>query len=843
VSLSRFSRRSLLGRPGRTILTVLSIVIGVAAVVSVTILVATTREAYKMMFATVKGRANLEVAALSGASFDESLVEKVAAVEGVEAAVPIVEKLSSMTIGETRVRLQILGIDPQRDKLVRDLDVVDGRMVESGDEVVLESDFARQMQIRVGDTVKMLTPRRLRGESAGSKPMEVVGLVKPKGAAALQQTGMVFMPLARAQLRFTGRGKIDSIQIVTKDGADEAQVQAAIQKLLPAGLEARPPSGAAASLRQTLLSTNQGLVVTTAFSLLLAAFIILNTFLMNVGERRRHLAIMRAIGATRLQVELMLVGEALLLGMIGTVLGIGLGLLTAYGLNRSLSRVLDVTLPALQLSWTPFVWAVVFGFGISVLGALVPAIRAGRVSPLEGMSRVLSQDFTRPPWYWQAAGAIVALVGGALIAAGILGFVPIDITTYAGLAFHLGVVLLFPLVLAPMSHAIATFLAYINQAERALALKQILRHRGRTGLTVGVLFIAGSAGLGMSHSILDNVQDIQDWRATAIIGDYYVRAMIPDMATGQSADLPEELEPEIRAVPGIAYLDRVKLNKAEVGQESAIIIAREFNEPGKLPLDLTEGDPREVRQRLYAGEVVVSTILAQKQKLKTGDHVTLGTVEGEKRFRICGIINEYIAGGLVVYMEWQTAVRELGMTGVDGFVVRAAPGKIRDLEAPLEALARKHGVIVHSQADINANIHRIIRGIDGMLWGLVFLGFVVAAFGVVNTLSMNVLEQTRELGLLRIVAMTRKQVRRTIVVQAMIIGAVGLIPGVLVGYGIAYVMNLAMEPSFGRDIEFHHRPGLMLLTFCGALAITILAAWIPARRAAGIDVATALHYE
>ena len=127
--------------------------------------------------------------------------------------------------------------------------------------------------------------------------------------------------------------------------------------------------------------------------------------------------------------------------------------------------------------------------------------------------------------------------------------------------------------------------------------------------------------------------------------------------------------------------------------------------------------------------------------------------------------------------------------------------------------------------------------------GLLFLAFVVAAFCVVNTLSMNVLEQTRELGLLRIVAMTKRQVRRTILMQAMIIGLMGLVPGVLSGVGVAYVMNLAMEPSFGRPIAFGLHPWLMVSTFVGAMLITLVSALIPAERAAQVNVLEVLRYE
>jgi len=845
LSLRRYSRRALLSRPGRTVLTLLSIVIGVTCVVSVTIVAATTREAYKTMFATVKGRASLEVKAANSGAFSDEIVEKIKQVPGVGTAIGTVEKDSSMSVGSEGkpVRLKVVGVDPETDHLVRDLEVVSGRFVGAGDEIMLEADFAAQMDLKVGDTVRMSTPHSLKGERPGRKPMTVVGFVKSKGAEALLQTGIVFMPLEQAQIRFLKRGQINAVQIVTKHGYDDEQVRKAVAQVLPEGLEVRPPTGSAQMLQQTLLSTNQGLRLTTAFSLLLAGFIILNTFLMNVGERRRDLAITRAIGATRRQLAGMLIGEAFLLGLFGTILGIGAGLLAAHYLNMGLSRLLDVSLPAMQLSAWPFIWAVVFGFVVSFVGALVPALRATRVTPLEGMSRAASEDFSRPPAIYLLIGALLSLVSGLLIYGGTFGYLPIVVPTFAALGLHVGIVLLYPLVLAPLSAAVDSLIVVLSRAERSLALKQLLRHRGRTSLTVGVLFIAGSTGLAMAHSILDNVQDLNDWRDSAIIGDFYVRDMIPDMATGGAADLPPELDEELRKIPGIAHLDRVKFTDGQIGELNVKIIARDFSESARLPLDLREGDPAAVRQQLKNGEVVVSSILKQKLGVMLGDWIELGTETGKKRFRICGVVNEYLVGGLAVYCDWKTAVKELGMTGVDGYAIRAQDGKLEEVEAALAPLCKKYGVLLNSKKDISRNIARMSNGISGLNWGLVVLGFVVSAFGVVNTLSMNVLEQTRELGLLRIVAMTKEQVRRTIVAQALIIGAVGLAPGVLFGYGVAFMMNMAMEPSFGRDIQFHQRPLLILLTFSIGLFITLLAAWIPARRAANVDLATALHYE
>jgi putative ABC transport system permease protein len=861
MSLRRFSQRAMLSRPGRTILTIASIVIGVAAVVSVTIVTATTRESYQVMFAAVRGKTSLEVVAQNTGPIPADLVGKVSALEGVEGAVPLIQRPSSLTKGEQRVRLQIIGIDPDTDKLVRDLELVEGRLLKADDKdkILLEAEFAKYLEFKVGDEIKVLA------RIGGPRPMEVVGLIRMSDGGALTQTGLVFLPVKQAALRFVGKGNVTSVQIVAKPGADIQSLQATIQKLLPTGVEVREPKGGAQVLQETLLSTEQGLTLTTAFTLLLSGFIILNTFLMNVGERRRQLAIMRAVGATRDQIAGMLVGESLLLATIGTAIGILLGLGIAAVLVSSLSQLLDISLPSplkYMLTPRPYVLAVVFGFSISVVGAVFPAIRAWKVSPLEGLSHVSQQDMTTVPIIHVVIGLFVAIIGAAGIALGIAGKIPIEIPQYGAVALLIGVVLMYPVVLAPLSHLASHAVRWGRRVETSLALKQILRHRGRTSLTVGVLFIAGATGVAMAHSILDNVRNLKDWYRRALIGDYYVRAMLPDMATGLSADLPEELEAPLVALERsgeIAYLDRAKMVEAqatvtdrqgpvdptkELPEELNIILAiRQFHEPGKVPFDLISGDPGKIREAMTSGQVVIGNIAAAKLQVTTGDTLEIGGSEGRHKVRICGVTNDYMVGGLTMYMEWRMGEKMMKMHGVDGYIIRADRAKLDELKPKLEAICKKNGVLLNSQAQIGKRIDQISIGISGCLWGLIFLSFIVAAFGVVNTLSMNVLEQTRELGLLRIVAMTRGQVRRTIATQALIMGMVGLIPGVSFGLGIAYIINLAMEPSYGRPIEFTLHPLLMAFALFGSMLITFIAAAVPARRAAGVDLAQALHYE
>lgn len=836
MSLRKFSWRSMKGRPGRTVLTLLSIVIGVAATVSFSIVTQTTRDAYQQMFALVTGRAALEVTAAGETRFEQEVVDKVSAVPHVKAAVPAVRRVSTLFAHGQRANLQALGIDVERDRLVRDYEFAAGKMLAADDELLLDAALARRLGVSVGEPVKLLSDRGLR-------TFTLAGLIEPKGGAALRQAGMALITLKKAQSIFRAPGKIDVIQIVLEPDCDQAQVQAAIQAAVPEGLEVRPPSTTSELMKETLLGSEQALRLASLFSLLLASFIILNTFLMNVGERRRQLAILRAVGATSGQIRRSLIGESVVLGAVGSVLGLGLGIAVAVLINRSLAHALNVAMPSAEWSAEPLVLATLFGMGMSVAGAFVPAVRAGRVSPLEGLNRVTRADIEGVSWRYLVAGGLLTVVSAVFVIIPLFGWLPIIVPTYASVFLLLGIVLLSPIVLAPLVHACAWMLRPVLNLEGRLAVKQLLRHRTRTTLTAGVLFVAASTGVGIAYAILDNIHDVRDWYRQTFAGDFFIRAMLPDMATGLAADLPEELEAELRRIPHIASIESAAMVDGRIGETKVIVIARDFVDEGALAFDLVAGDRSRVIEQIKAGQVVIGSVLALRLNVHLHDQIELDTSSGPQRVTVCGIANEYLVGGYSVYLHRRLAEQWLGVTGADGFGIRTEPEHRDEVQAALQALCDKHGVLLHSFAEIVQQIEFMIQGIVGCLWGILILGFVVGAFGVVNTLTMNVLEQTRELGLLRIVAMTRRQVRRTILTQALIMGVVGILPGVVGGLITAYVMNVATMPSIGHPVEFGFRPFLLAGALFGALAITLAAAWIPAQRAARIDVVKALHYE
>lgn len=835
MKLSRYTRREVARRPGRALLTLAGIAIGVASVVSVSVASNTARTVYREMFETVTGRAALEVVGAGEGAFDGGIAPELGRIEGVRAAVPVVWLPSLLVNGDSRIPVYVLGVDPERDRLARDYVVARGDFLGESEGALLEEGFAASLGLDVGSRSVLLTPARL-------APLRVAGLLEPRGAAALGALGVVFLPIERAQELFGLGTRVSAVHLVLEPDADEAQVREAVARALPVGLTVKSPLARGEIGRSSLVATEQGLANCGVLSLVAGAFIILNSFLMNVGERRRHLAILRALGATRGQIQALLVREGLAMGLAGTAIGIALGAAGAWALTQLMEGYLAAQLSNLRWTAEPFVLAALLGPCLSLAAVVIPARKAAAVSPLEGLAReTAAPGGGRRTWpLGLGAAAIVASFGiaGGVIYAGWPG----ELTPLSLVVGLVGGVLVLPSLVEPLASAAARLASPFLGGLGPLALRQVVRNRTRSSLTIGVLFVATSVGIGMGNSILANVRDVREWYARAIVGDFFVRGKMPDAGTASAFAVDPSVGDRLR-LGGVERVDRVRFVRVVASGRQMVVVARSLPPDRPLPMDLIEGDPEEIRSRLAAGEIVVGSPIAVALDAGIGDEIELETPEGPRTVRVAGVVTEYTAGGMASYMEFEAARRLIGFEGVDSFIVHVEPGRAGDVEPELARVAAEHGLALQSLTDLRASLEAIMVGIVGFLWILLALSFLVAALGIVNTLTMNVLEQTREVGLLRAIAMTRRQVRRLIVGQAAILGLASLLPSAVSGLALCFIMNVATHAVIGQRVEFRIDATIFAGSLALALVISIAAAWIPARRAARLDVLAALQYE
>ena len=363
----------------RTLLTLTSVVIGVAGAVAITATTRATHRAYHVLFEAIGGRAALEVVAEGQGGFDAGLVDELATTPGVQAAVGVICTPAALITKNSTTLVITMGVDPIRDVEARGYDLREGRLLadlatgEVG--VLLGAEFARPLGLSVGSTARL---RSLHGVAE----LPVVGLLNANGAALVNGGAVVLLPLAEAQRLFGRAGEVNSVQLILGDGTDPERVEKEIVKRLPNGLRVQQPVARGAIGRDNQILIDMSLYGLSVVSLGAVAFVILNSFLMSLGERRRQFAILRALGTTRSQLTQLLLREALLLGLAGTVLGLGLGALLAYGMVVAYGKLLSMNLPPMPLTAESFILAMVLGPGLALTASWLPARFAGRRPPL-----------------------------------------------------------------------------------------------------------------------------------------------------------------------------------------------------------------------------------------------------------------------------------------------------------------------------------------------------------------------------------------------------------------------------------------------------------------------------
>ena len=828
--------RELTSRPGRAILTLLSVVIGVAAVLSVAAVTATVRGAFSDVQQRFAGRAVLEVTSQWGGGFDEGATAQLERTPGVKAALPLLQQPTILYSKEKRLRLLMLGVAPDRQGALSGYELEAGSFRLGQRQGVLAADFARGLGVAVGDDVQVLT--RL-----GVRKIRVTGLLARKGAALLGQGAVLLVALNDAQTLMGAKGRVDRIHLVLDDAADESAVADEVARRLPDGLRVGSRSGGSALVAETMAGIEQALELAGSLSLALAGFVIANTFFMNVSERRRQLGILRAIGATRRQVMILVLSEGMLLGIVGVLLGIPLGVGGTRLLALAMERVLDVPLPLSELTAGPYVLAAGLGIVVSLLASYLPARKASRVSPMEAISGAVLEEAEGVPRAATVAGSLILFCSTAALAAVAAGRLSVKALPPAEVLTLVGLSLMIPALVDPAIRCCSWFHRWPARPEARLARLQVVRRRTRAGLTASVFLVAMAFGAGIGSTALNTARDVRDWGRRTITSDFQIWATLPDTATGQTVALPQGVREQIADMKCIAAVDTVRYLLGKADEQAVVVIAREFPDRDHLALDLRQRAAGDVWRRLRDGEAVIGTALAHRLQLDVGDNLSLQTAAGPTPLQVAGVANDYTCGGMTVYLHRAAAERLLKLEGVDALIVNSRTEALAETHTRLQAFCEQQGLLLQSLADLRTLLDSIVASFLASLWALLVLGFVVASLGICNTLTMDILERTREIGLLRVVGMTRRQVRKMILIQSLIIAAIGLLPGAIVGAIFSWLANASAIALLGHSIGTGVDPVWIAACLAGALVVVIAATIWPARRAASLELKDALQYE
>jgi putative ABC transport system permease protein len=851
VKLRRFSGlsfRNLRARVQRTLLTAVGIVLGVGIVFGVLTLSNTMSDTFQELFTRAYGSADLTVTAAGGSGgFDQKVVEEVRGYEGVESAAPRYS-LSSSLILDTRRKnglpevrsMRLFGVEPQSAKLATGFELTEGHFPRSGKELTLDGGSAKSAGLRIGDRVTVGTPK-------GPKELRLVGLLRiPGGSFGGLAFGMA--PLPFAQKAFDKQGQISGIAVEAAEGVSVSDLRERLDRKLGQGLQAERSETRTQEISGQLQGFKIALLFFAGTSLFVGAFLVFNALSMTILERTRELGMLRALGSTRAMIARSVIVEALLLGVIGSLLGVLFGYGMARGLVYLFGRAFLFEITSLVLSPFALVSAIVVGIAVTVVAALYPAMKAGRVSPVEAMrarsaetghSRVVS--LLGPvlglalagagiPWIYYLAKNLSASLGGLLYASGIAAII----------AAFLGISLVIPVLVRPLAALFSPVLRLFFGVEGRMAAANATRNRGRTALTASALMVGISLVVAFSAlggSLLGSIRDYLDG---SLGSDYVVQPTQQNSDAGFSAELPEK----IGRVKGVEKTTSIVSTFRQDGKKVDAVFGVDQNYPGIFRVNYAAGGP-DAFSRLKNGDALVGKQLAKDRKLGVGSRIELLGPKGRKRYRIEGILkNDIVGGGMGIYLSKEILASDFNETQSEFLAIKAMPGSDR------EALARRIEAVLedypqftlYSNAEWKAQIESDFNRQYVFFYAIMGVSVAVSAFGVVNTLSMSVFERTREIGILRAVGTTRLQIGRLIIDEGIVISLIGCLIGVALGSLLGYLF-VQGSGAGGFEIDFYYPKLPALAALLSGLFIGIFAGLLPARSAARKGIVEAVQYE
>jgi putative ABC transport system permease protein len=847
--------KGLLGRKLRATLTAFAIVLGVAMISGAFVLTDTLgksfdgiyADSYQATDAVISSKVAVKTAEgdSEAPAFSKSVLTKVESLPGVRLAQGVIEDESRLVskqgtaIGKAGEGVAI-GVDPSADQSLNPLQLVKGQWPSGDGQIAIDKATAEKQHFAVGETVGAF----------GDGPLtnyEVSGIVRFGSGDSLGGTTISVYDLATAQKLFDKAGKFDLIRIGAKDGVSDAELIRQINPLLSETTQVKTAADQASADSK---ESQEGLSVIKYFllgfggiALFVGSFVIANTLAITVAQRMRELATLRTLGASRRQVLGSVVLESVVIGLVGSIIGLFLGLAIAMGLTALLAAT-GVDLPSSGLVFSMRTIVVSLGVGtlIALLASLRPAMRATRVEPISAVREGAVMPASRFARYALATSAIVGTLAIALFSYGVyadgLEIKVRIISLVAGvLLMFVGVAMIASRVVRPLAYLLGAPGARFGGTPGKLARQNAVRNPTRTASTAAAVMIGlalitfvAVIGQGFKSSFTSAVDDV-------FVADYAVSA-------GLNGDpLTNKAAKAVANAPGVTAISEIRSGEAKVGSTTVLVTGVDANLTKVIATTWASGSDAVPAQLGRDGTFVLKRF-AEDHSLKLGSPMTVKTPAGKTlRLHVDGIVDPPKGGSAFGEVSISTAAFDSSFADHrNQFTFLNLDGGPSDANtAGLEhSLAGFPAAVVETRDEFKATrVGDIEQGLT-ILYALLGLSVIVSLFGVINTLVLSVFERTRELGMLRAVGMTRRQVRRMIRQESVVTALIGAALGIAVGMFLAILTTTALS-QYGIVLAV---PYGMLAIFVGvAILAGMLAAILPARRASKLNVLEALQYE
>lgn len=849
--------RSFLAHKGRLLLSALAVVLSVAFVAGSLIFSDTVTRTFDRLFAstsadvTVEPRDDLDSSVPTGAvqTLPAALTGRVAAVDGVSSAhadvsvqnITVVDS-ANKSVGPTTGVPTIATDWYLTDR--SPVELTSGHVPRGAGEAVLDADTADKKHVETGDTLTVMA-------QPGSFRVEVVGIATFRttnpGAALL------FLDPEVAATRLLGSADLaTSISIEAADGVTDAELKTRVAAALGSGpYDVRTADEQAKSAAENLggfLDVIKYVMLGFAgIAVLVGVFLIVNTFSMLIAQRTRELGLLRALGADRRQVRRSVLTEALLLGLVGSTVGLAAGIGLAAGLIRLMSAFgMNLNTAEMVIGWVTPVSAYAVGVGVTFVAAYLPARRAATVSPMAALADADVAGVGRPLRVRAMVGAVV----GALGVAALVGCVTASETASAASLLGLGVVLTLiatvvagPLLVRPVIQVLGgAFPALFGPVGR-MSQRNALRNPRRTGATAAALMVGLALVGGMSVASASMSKSFDQQIDDTLGADFVIQ-------NTNLTPFSQEVTDRVRATDGVGLVVRqrfapvaVRLPDGERVKTTAAGYDSQVDEVAHVTY--ARGD---TAAALADGAIAMDVDFAEDHGVRVGSVLPV-EFPGERTasFRVGALTDQDAAEGFGMQggLFFGIATVEKYVPGGQDSVlyVNAAAGTDADqlrprLERTLDPYPQ---VQARDQADYKELVHDQIAVLLYLVYALLGLAIVIAVLGVVNTLALSVVERTREIGLLRAIGLSRRQLRRMIRLESVVIAVFGAVLGLALGlvWGVCTQQVLALQGMKALAIPWT----TIVAVVVGSAVVGVVAALLPALRASRMNVLAAIAHE
>ncbi len=849
----RLALRGIIQRRGRLVSTMLAIVLGVGFVAGVFVLTDTIRQTFDDLFGSVYAKAETVIEPKSelGGRLNNAprrlpadLVTKIAAIDGVDVAQPYVREFAQAVdiqgepIGGDNA--PAFGISWTTDSRLNPWIIAQGRAPSAPRELVVDRTTARQGKLDIGQTVKVLSRNP-------TEDFTLVGIMRFGTADSAAAASVLAFEPADANRLFATNGTADQILVIGKPGIGETELTRRIAQVAATDqIDVLTGSRAAElrqnDLRQRINGFTTFLLVFALVALFVGSFIILNTFSILVAQRRQELALLRAVGASRAQIRSSILAEAIIIGILASVIGIGVGIGLAQ-LLKAVFGLFGFSLPtgAVVLKPRTIVVSLILGTLITVVAALAPAWRAAGIPPVAALreSSIEPQHTSR---LRVLVGILMVTVSFALAVDGLRrsGNPAVIRVGIAGAVLLIAGAVLGPVLITLMAKALRRPLGW-RGVNGTLATQNVIRSPRRASFTGLALVL----GLALVAALLVFASSFKGLLERTVEGQFKGDFIV--VGQGFSGFSPEVAK-AVAATDGVEASASFRFGVLQLEGPDGTNKSTEFiaavdtkNFARVLDIPMIQGAIRDVG----LGQVAIGNDEAAEKSLRVGDPYPVRfQLSGQQVLTITALLDAKNAQGIT-----QGATRIISLETYDANIsppldvavyAKGVEGRnsVAIKRAITESLKNYPNTKVLDQAAYKAFVNRQLNGFLGFVFVLLFLSIVIAAVGVANTLKLSVAERTRELGLLRGIGMSRRQTRSMIRLESVVMSAFGAGLGLAIGvsFGVALVRSLRSQGFTVIVVPWAQ----LAVALAIAVAIGLLAAIGAARRAARLDILAAI---